>query len=72
MSTNTRDRLSQAKAVTIQTRLTAPEAAVLERIGRAMVGRYSDVRKMDGSINTSAVVRHLLWEDAERRGYVDA
>lgn len=61
-------RISQAKAVTIQVRLTDPEAAALERIGRRMVGRYSDVRKMTGDINTSAVVRHLIEEETARHG----
>lgn len=46
----------------IQTRLSEDEEVRLSRVGRRMERRYSDVRRLDGSLNTSAVLRHLIDE----------
>jgi hypothetical protein len=51
-----------ARVVSVQVRMTPAEEHMLNRIGRTMVGRYSDVLKMDGSVNHSAVIRHLIQE----------
>jgi hypothetical protein len=64
-----------ARTVTLQVRVTPQEVDLLERIGRRMTtgpAPYSDVRKVDGSINTSAVIRHLVGEEARAKGYVRA
>ena len=55
-----------ARVVSVQVRMTPAEVHHLEKIGQGMVGRYSDVRKMDGSINHSAVIRHLIQEENAR------
>lgn len=54
------------REVTIQVRLTASEAATLEQIGRRMATWYSGIRKLDGSVNQSAVVRRLIQEEQAR------
>jgi hypothetical protein len=53
----TRDRV-------VQTRLTEDEEVMLNRVARRMRIRYSDVDRLDGSLNTSAVIRHLIEEAA--------
>ena len=60
--------MSRAKNDSIALRLTETETEALQRIGRRMARSRSDVIKMDGSVNLSATIRHLIREDTKRHG----
>lgn len=45
--------------VQVQVRFTEDEAAVLVGKGEELAKDFSGLRKIDGSINLSAVIRHL-------------
>jgi len=57
-----------ARSVTLQVRVTPAQIAVLEKLGKRKEPYYSDIRKVDGEINLSAVVRHMIDEDARIKG----
>jgi hypothetical protein len=57
-----------ARSVTLQVRVTPAQIAVLEKLGERKERFYSDIRKVDGGINTSAVVRHIIDEEARAKG----
>lgn len=45
--------------VQIQVRVSEEEAALLHKKGERLAEKFSGIKKLDGSINISAVVRHL-------------
>ena len=62
----------QTRSVTLQVRVTPAQIAVLERLGERKAPFYSDIRKVDGELNLSAVVRHLIDEQARLKGIRNA
>ena len=49
-----------ARDVTIQVRMTEDEAVRLHTIGERLSKSTSGLRKLDGAVNLSAVIRHLI------------
>lgn len=61
-----------ARSVTLQVRVTPKQALTLEELGRRKERFYSDIRKPDGEINLSSVVRHIIDEEARAKGITNA
>jgi hypothetical protein len=59
--------MAETRDVTIQVRLTEDEHARLLMLGMRHKAKHSDILKIDGGINTSAVVRHLIAGDLSAR-----
>lgn len=60
--------MADTRRVVVQVRLSQQELAALEAIGHYMAEWQSGVRKLDGTINQSAVVRRLIREERARHG----
>jgi len=58
----------QPRSVTLQVRVTPAQIAHLETLGKRKSQFYSDIVKVDGGINLSAVVRHVIDEEIRAKG----